>query len=73
VDIKIVQAPEEKTAITLKIMRSLPAWFSPPEDIDKKSIIHREYPFFAAYDGAEPIGFVAIKIHNQFTADIYIT
>ena len=70
-DIKFVQDPDEKTAITLKIMHSLPAWFSPPEDIDKKAIIHRDYPFIAAYDGAESIGFVALKIHNEYTADMY--
>jgi GNAT superfamily N-acetyltransferase len=70
-EIKMVERPDEKTAITLKIMHSLPAWFSPPEDIDKKAVIHRGYPFFAAYDGEEPIGFVALKIHNQYTADIF--
>ena len=52
-------------------MNALPEWFSPPEDIVNKSVIHREYPFFVAYDGDAPIGFVALKIHNEYTADIY--
>ena len=69
--LKKVDQPDEKTAITLKIMHSIPAWFSPPEDIDRKAIIHRGYPFFAAYDGDEPVGFTALKIHNEYTADIY--
>ena len=67
IDISIVQEPEEKTAITLRIMHSLPEWFSPPEDIDEKAIIHKAYPFIAAYDGTEPIGFITLKIHNQYT------
>jgi hypothetical protein len=46
-------------------------WFSPPEDIEKKTVIHREYPFFAAYDEDEPIGFAALKIHNGYTADTF--
>ena len=71
IKINEVKQPDEKTAITLKIMHALPAWFSPPEDIDKKSLIHRDYPFFAAYDFDEPIGFAALKIHNEYTADIY--
>lgn len=29
------------TAITLEIMNALPKWFSPPEDIIKKSIAHK--------------------------------
>lgn len=63
-DIKMVEQPNEKTEITLKIMHSLPAWFSPPEDIEKKAVIHRDYPFFAAYNDDVPIGFIALKIHN---------
>lgn len=70
-DIKMVEQPNEKTEITLKIMHSLPAWFSPPEDIEKKAVIHRDYPFFAAYNDDVPIGFIALKIHNQYTADIF--
>ena len=72
IHISAVEQPDEKTAITLKIMHSLPAWFSPTEDIEKKAIIHRNYPFFAAYDDGAPIGFVALKIHNQYTADIFV-
>jgi len=60
-----------KTRITLEVMNALTLWFSPPEDIQKKSMTHRDYPFFAAFDGEEPIGFVALKIHNRYTAEIY--
>ena len=62
---------DQKTKITLEIMNSLPKWFSPPEDIEKKSIIHREYPLFAVFDAEKCIGFCALKIHNKYTADIY--
>jgi ribosomal protein S18 acetylase RimI-like enzyme len=69
--IKIVENMDDKTTITLKIMHSLPAWFSPPEDIERKAVTHREYPFIVAFDDNAPIGFVALKIHNQYTADIF--
>lgn len=62
---------DEKTNVSLKVMHNLPKWFNPPEDIDKKSIIHREYPFFVAYNNQNPIGFLTLKIHNEFTAEIY--
>ena len=71
ITIKQVEKPDEKTRVTLEIMNALPEWFSPPEDIVNKSVIHREYPFFVAYDGDKAIGFVALKIHNEYTADIY--
>ena len=62
---------EKISEITKTIMLSLPKWFSPPEDIIKKSIIHRDYPFFVAYDNDLPIGFAALKIHNKYTVDIF--
>lgn len=69
--IKSVEEKEEKTRVTLEIMNALSEWFSPPEDIEKKSKIHREYPFFAAYDEERVVGFAAIKVHNLYTAELY--
>lgn len=42
ITIKKVENVNEKTRITLEIMNALPEWFSPPEDIVSKSVIHRE-------------------------------
>ena len=52
-------------------MNALPEWFSPPEDIVNKSVIHREYPFIVAFDGSKAVGFAVLKIHNEYTADVY--
>ncbi|MCL2014398.1 MAG: GNAT family N-acetyltransferase [Oscillospiraceae bacterium] len=71
IHIKMIKLPDEKTAITLKIMHSLPVWFSPPESIEKHAITHRDYPFLVAFDDDAPIGFTTLKIHNKYTADIY--
>lgn len=69
--IENVENKEEKTKVTLEIMKALPEWFSPPEDIERKSKIHREYSFIAAYDNEKAVGFAAIKTHNLYTAEIY--
>lgn len=71
ITIEKVENRDEKTRITLKIMNALPEWFSPPEDIMNQSVVHRDFPFIAAYDGDKAIGFAVLKIHNQYTADIY--
>ena len=71
IEIKQVECPDEKSAITLAIMHSLPQWFSPPEDIEQKAVLYRDFPFFAAYDGEKAIGFIALKIHNAYTGDIH--
>ncbi len=70
-EIKQIVNHDMKTQITLDIMNALPDWFSPPEDIIRKSEIHRAYPFFAAFDGEKAVGFVTLKIHNIYTADIF--
>ena len=68
---KLVEDKDEITRVTLEIMNALPEWFSPPEDIVNKSKIHRDFPFIAVYDDDKAIGFSALKIHNEFTADVY--
>ncbi len=62
---------EEKERVTLLIMNALREWFNPAEDIVRKSKLHRDMPFFAAYRQGEAAGFLALKIHNAYTGDIY--
>jgi GNAT superfamily N-acetyltransferase len=71
IEIRKLENKDEITKITLDIMNALPEWFSPPEYIKNNSIIHREFPFFVAFDGIKAIGFLTLKIHNKYTADIY--
>jgi ribosomal protein S18 acetylase RimI-like enzyme len=71
IDIRQVECPDEKTAVTLAIMHNLPQWFSPPEDIDRKAVLYRDFPFFATYDGAKAIGFLALKLHNEYTGELH--
>lgn len=60
-----------KEEITALIMGALPEWFSPPEDIQNKARLHRSMPFFAVFDGGEPIAFAALREHNEHTAEIF--
>lgn len=69
--VKEIISESLKKAITIEIMGNLPEWFNPPEDIPVKAEIHKKYPFYAVYDNDNCIGFVALKIHNEYTAEIY--
>lgn len=66
-----IKSESLKEEITVRIMGSLPEWFNPPEDIPKKARMHRTMPFFAVCDGESPIAFAALKIHNEYTAEIF--
>ena len=46
IKIETIDDADEKTATTRKIMHALPAWFSPPEDIEKKAKTSRKGWFF---------------------------
>ena len=70
ITVKQVEKADEKTRVTLEVMNALPEWFSPPDDINNKSVIHWEYPFFVAYDGDTVIGFATDDFSGEYQKDI---
>lgn len=70
---KIVEIIDKnlKASIILEIMNKLPKWFSPPEDNLKKLVTHKDMLFFAVFDGVKAIGFVDLKVHNEYTVEMY--
>lgn len=71
ITVKEISNKEAKARETLHIMGSLPEWFSPPESFPEKAALHREFPFFGVFDGGSCIGFAALKIHNEYAAEVY--
>lgn len=73
-----VTNPDIKSTICNTILRSLPNWFGVPESIVDYTKSVRDMPFYACYanDGVSnddiPIGFVAIKVHNTYTAEVCV-
>jgi ribosomal protein S18 acetylase RimI-like enzyme len=72
--IRSITGPEEKSKITKDIMHSLPKWFSPPSYIETSAELHRGFPFFAAATkkDSQMVGFIALKPHNPYTAEINV-
>ncbi|MCL2462589.1 MAG: GNAT family N-acetyltransferase [Defluviitaleaceae bacterium] len=71
--IKEVRISDEKSRICDKILRALPDWFGIEESIAGYVAEVRDLPFFAAYaDDSEPIGFAALKPHNEYTAEVCV-
>lgn len=64
--------PEEKSRICNAILRALPDWFGVEASIVDYVQQVREMPFFAAFENKSTVGFVALKRHNPFTAEIYV-
>ena len=72
--IKIVdiQLPDEKSSVCNNILRALPDWFGNEESIIDYVEKVIDMPFIVAYDDDRAIGFVAIKTHNEFTAEVCV-
>ena len=72
IKINEIVIPEEKSAICNSVLRALPSWFGIETAIVDYVKEVQTMPFYAAFDGVEPVGFVAIKIHNPYTSEIYV-
>ena len=62
----------EKQQITRSILEALPDWFGVPESREgyiKESV---DLPFFAAFDGSRPIGFLCLKETGADTVEIHV-
>ena len=64
--------PDEKLSICNNILRALPNWFGLESGIVSYVEQVQTMPFYVAFDKTDPIGFVAIKTHNPFTAEVCV-
>ena len=71
-EIKILtqDSADEKSRVCRAILDALPEWFGISAAIDSYEKSVREQPFWAAYDGGSPVGFIALAEHNPYTAEI---
>lgn len=61
-----------KSGIADTILRALPEWFGIESSILDYITGVVPSDFYAAYDGADPVGFLSIIAHNPHTAEVYV-
>lgn len=71
--VKMIENPEERHAIARDVLDDLPEWFGIPESKEEYIRESGEMPFFAAGEGMEIIGFMAMKETSPYTCEIYVT
>jgi len=64
--------PDEKSKICNIVLRALPNWFGIEESIVEYVEDVRGMPLYAAFDDDLPVGFIAVKRHNDFTAEVHV-
>lgn len=72
VEIKELLHSAEKSAVCEDILRQLPDWFGIDAAIMDYVEQSKNLIFYAAFDNHKPIGFVSIKNHNKYTAEMYV-
>lgn len=62
----------DRGKICERLLRLLPEWFGIEEALRQYTINVERMPALAAYAHDQPVGMVALKIHNESTAEIYV-
>ena len=71
-EIKEIFNADEKSSTCDSILRALPRWFGNESAIIDYSEKVKTMPCYVAYDGNNAIGFVAVKVHNTYTAEVCV-
>lgn len=70
--IKQIDSDVVKESITNSILKSLPDWFGIPEAIEEYGVDSGGKPFFCAFDGEVPIGFLYLKETGHHTVELAV-
>lgn len=70
--IKRITNSLQKMKICNTILRDLPNWFGIESAINDYSRQCQAMPFWVAFTNEQATGFIALKQHNKYTAEIYV-
>lgn len=70
--IKHINCDEMKESITKCILEQLPEWFGIPEAVEAYISDSSGKPFFCAFDGHKPVGFLYLKETGRHTVELAV-
>lgn len=62
----------EQSTACVAILRALPQWFGMEQSIINYGIEIAQLPTFVAQQDTEMIGFLTVKVHNPYAAELYV-
>ncbi|AIO19531.1 Acetyltransferase (GNAT) family protein [Candidatus Izimaplasma bacterium HR1] len=71
-NIKVIENNDEKQKIASKILLNLPEWFGIEESTKEYVSNVIKYPFIAAYNNDEAIGFYSLREENKDVLEMYV-
>ncbi len=70
--IKQIESDTDKKSIARTILEALPDWFGIPEATEEYIADSKSKPFFCAYDGDTPVGFLYLKETGRHTVELAV-
>ena len=70
--IKRIDCDTSKAHIARVILEALPEWFGIPEATEEYIADSKSKPFFCAYDGDTPVGFLYLKETGRHTVELAV-
>lgn len=70
--IKQINSDTNKERVARTILESLPEWFGIPEAMEEYIADSNGKPFFCAYDGEKPVGFLYLKETGRHTVELAV-
>ena len=70
--IKQIESDSDKRSIARAILEALPDWFGIPEATEEYIADSRSKPFFCAYEGDTPVGFLYLKETGRHTVELAV-
>lgn len=68
-----IEGPQLETeSVCLLILKSLPEWFGIQESFRQYGAEINQLPTFLAIESEQVVGFLSLKIHNPYSAEIYV-
>ena len=68
--IRKIEHDKDRERITRTILEALPAWFGIPEAREEYIADSRGRPYFCAFAGARPVGFLYLKETGRHTVEL---
>lgn len=72
ISIQEISLADEKSHVCDVLLHALPDWFGIETSIAEYVQQVRSLPFFAAMEGEQTVGFVALTPHNAYTAELCV-
>lgn len=67
-----IESDETKASIARTILEALPDWFGIPEATEEYITDSKGKPFFCAYEGEKPVGFLYLKETGRHTVELAV-